>query len=77
MTRNPVPVVGRDGSAESGVRAATGSSRRSHIRDQESDREASWPAGFYLNRTRSDFNSPSLRPLLDKYLLGSDGTDAR
>ena len=31
---------------------------------------------IYLNSHAVDFKSPALRPLLDKYLRGSDGTDA-
>jgi 4-hydroxyphenylacetate 3-monooxygenase len=31
---------------------------------------------IYLNSHAVDFKSPALRPLLEKYLRGSDGTDA-
>jgi 4-hydroxyphenylacetate 3-monooxygenase len=31
---------------------------------------------IYLNSHAADFKTPSLRPYLDKYLRGSDGTDA-
>ena len=74
---DPSPMGGRHRAAQSGVRA--GLPRLLDRRlppGQGADREHPGSGLIYINSHAVDFQTPELRPYLDRYLRGSDGSVA-
>src|SRR5439155_26380723 len=77
MTRNPVPWAGQTvlPNPES-AQAYRVFAPVAYPRIKELTESVLARGLIYLNSHAVDFKTPALRPYLDKYLRGSDGTDA-